>query len=140
MSRSVLVWVGVRFASWLCRLVFCFILVNIYDFSHQQYVLKPVFTNELIGKLDSSGDMSRAFDGTLYLPGTVIIKIVFLLLHFCYRSVPCQGKNQKTPSQTDFMQSYSKNLYISTYIYGLSMIKFLLALHNLAKFCIGEVK
>lgn len=36
-----------------------------------KYVLKPTFTKDLVAKLDSSGDMSRAFDGTLYLPGIV---------------------------------------------------------------------
>ena len=34
-----------------------------------QYVLKPTFSKDLIEKFDTNGDMSRAFDGTLYLPG-----------------------------------------------------------------------
>jgi len=36
-----------------------------------KYVLKPTFSNDLIEKFDTNGDMSRAFDGTLYLPGIV---------------------------------------------------------------------
>ena len=36
--------------------------------------------------------------------------------------------------------NYSKILHIRTYSYGLSLIRFLLAIHNLAKYYIEEVK
>ena len=39
---------------------FCFVL---------QYVLNPTFTKEDILQLDQSAKLSRAFDGTTYLPG-----------------------------------------------------------------------
>ena len=35
---------------------------------------------------------------------------------------------------------YRKNSHIRTYSYGLSLLRFLLAIHNLAKCCIREVK
>ena len=35
---------------------------------------------------------------------------------------------------------YSKNPHIRTYSYGISLINFLVAIHYLAKCCIGEVK
>lgn len=36
-----------------------------------KYVLNPTFTNEQIKNLDKNSKMSRAYDGTLYLPGIV---------------------------------------------------------------------
>ena len=36
--------------------------------------------------------------------------------------------------------NYSKYPHIETYSYGLSLIRFLLAIHNLASCCIVEVK
>lgn len=36
-----------------------------------KYVLNPTFTSEHIRQLDNSGKLSRAIDGTLYLPGIV---------------------------------------------------------------------
>lgn len=34
-----------------------------------QYVLNPTFTKDDISHLDKSAKLSRAFDGTTYLPG-----------------------------------------------------------------------
>ena len=36
-----------------------------------KYVLNPTFTSEQIGSMDSSDKLSRAIDGTMYLPGIV---------------------------------------------------------------------
>lgn len=36
-----------------------------------QYVLKPTFTAQQIGNLDKQAKLSRAYDGTTYLPGIV---------------------------------------------------------------------
>ena len=35
-----------------------------------QYVLNPTYTNEQIEHLDKNEKMVRAYDGTLYLPGS----------------------------------------------------------------------
>ena len=44
------------------------------------------------------------------------------------------------PYLTIFCDQYSKNPHIRTYSYWLSLIRFLLAIHNLAKCCLREVK
>lgn len=36
-----------------------------------QYVLKPTFTKQQIANLDKQAKLSRAYDGTTYLPGIV---------------------------------------------------------------------
>lgn len=36
-----------------------------------KYVLNPTFTSDHIRQLDTSDKLSRAIDGTLYLPGIV---------------------------------------------------------------------
>ena len=36
---------------------------------YTQYVLNPAFVSEHIGNLDKSTKLSRAYDGTTYLPG-----------------------------------------------------------------------
>ena len=36
---------------------------------YTQYVLNPAFASEHIGNLDKSTKLSRAYDGTTYLPG-----------------------------------------------------------------------
>lgn len=41
-----------------------------------QYVLNPTFRNEHIASLDSSSKLSRAYDGTTYLPGMSLISIL----------------------------------------------------------------
>lgn len=40
-----------------------------------QYVLNPTFTKDDITQLDRSAKLSRAFDGTTYLPGIIFISI-----------------------------------------------------------------
>ena len=40
-----------------------------------QYVLNPTFTEDDITQLDRSAKLSRAFDGTTYLPGIIFISI-----------------------------------------------------------------
>lgn len=41
-----------------------------------QYVLNPTFSNEHIASLDSSSKLSRAYDGTTYLPGMSLTSIL----------------------------------------------------------------
>ena len=62
-----------------------------------KYVLNPTFTSEQIGSMDSSDKLSRAIDGTMYLPGivglnnikandycNVILQVSFSLLLFIF--------------------------------------------------------
>ena len=50
-----------------------------------QYVLNPTFTKDDITQLDRSAKLSRAFDGTTYLPGIIFISIclkdIFLIIN-----------------------------------------------------------
>lgn len=50
-----------------------------------QYVLNPTFTEDDITQLDRSAKLSRAFDGTTYLPGIIFISIclkdIFLVIN-----------------------------------------------------------
>lgn len=50
-----------------------------------QYVLNPTFTKDDITQLDRSAKLSRAFDGTTYLPGIIFISIclkdIFLVIN-----------------------------------------------------------
>ena len=50
-----------------------------------QYVLNPTFTKDDITHLDRSAKLSRAFDGTTYLPGIIFISIclkdIFLIIN-----------------------------------------------------------
>lgn len=65
-------------------------LVIIFLFSlYFQYVLNPTFTSKLISTLDSSAKLSRAYDGTTYLPGIVdnheVIQL-YRIIHVSLRS------------------------------------------------------
>ena len=48
-------------------------------FDSLQYVLNPTFTSKLINTLDSSAKLSRAYDGTTYLPGKLIVVLTVTL-------------------------------------------------------------
>lgn len=59
-----------------------------------QYVLNPTFQAELISKLDTNPKMSRAYDGTTYLPGLRNIfysYITVILCCFVWRSLKKTG-------------------------------------------------
>ena len=49
-----------------------------------QYVLNPTFTKDDITQLDRSAKLSRAFDGTTYLPGIIFISICLKDIFFYY--------------------------------------------------------
>ena len=47
-----------------------------------QYVLNPTFAKDEILQLDKSAKVSRAFDGTMYLPGWYMkTSLLFEILH-----------------------------------------------------------
>ncbi len=56
-------------------------------FSLTQYVLHPIDTPEQVAKLDTQAPLSRAIDGTEYLPGFVGLVIQKFLAHYHYFDV-----------------------------------------------------
>lgn len=55
-----------NFGNYICQ---C--LISDSSLDDIKYVLNPTFTSEHINNLDQSNKLSRAIDGTLYLPGIV---------------------------------------------------------------------
>jgi U4/U6.U5 tri-snRNP-associated protein 2 len=49
----------------------CLLVVSDSSLDDIKYVLNPTFTSEQIGSMESSDKLSRAIDGTMYLPGIV---------------------------------------------------------------------
>lgn len=71
------------------------------------YVLNPTFSNEHIASLDSSSKLSRAYDGTTYLPGIVGLNNI---KENDYCNVILQALSHVTPLRNFFLQedSYKK--------------------------------
>lgn len=65
------------------------------------YVLNPTFRNEHIASLDSSSKLSRAYDGTTYLPGIVGLNNI---KENDYCNVILQALSHVTPLRNFFLQ------------------------------------
>lgn len=65
------------------------------------YVLNPTFSNEHIASLDSSSKLSRAYDGTTYLPGIVGLNNI---KENDYCNVILQALSHVTPLRNFFLQ------------------------------------
>ncbi|KAF4523146.1 hypothetical protein B566_EDAN002401 [Ephemera danica] len=72
-----------------------------------KYVLNPTFDSELIKNLDTTNKLSRAIDGTLYLPGIVGLNNI---RENDYCNVILQGLSHVTPLRDYFLQesNYAK--------------------------------